>query len=281
MAEDYYKTLGVIKSASGDEIKKSYRKLALRYHPDRNKTKEGELKFKEVTKAYEILSDNQKRQTYDQYGAAAFEQDGGAGPFGGQQGPFSSSYSTGNTGQGFDPSGFSDPFDIFEQFFGGGSRQRRQSYSLTIDFMEAVKGVEKKVDIDGKNQSIKIPAGVDDGNRIRFNDFDIIVNIRADSRFQREGADIVSEMQVTFAKACLGDILQVVTVNGEVKLKMPAGTQPETVFRLREKGMPKLRGNSHGDHYVRIKVLVPKHLTKKQKDLLDALDQEVAKKTWF
>jgi DnaJ-class molecular chaperone len=161
--QDYYSQLGVTKSASADEIKKAYRKLALQYHPDRNKTKEGEEKFKEITKAYEVLGDPQKRQTYDQYGAAAFEQgaSGSGGPFGGgfggqngQYGPFTYSYST-NGNQGFDFGGFSDPFEIFEQFFGGGgspfgSRTRRPAYSLSLSFMEAVKGAEKEVMIDGK-----------------------------------------------------------------------------------------------------------------------------------
>jgi DnaJ-class molecular chaperone len=132
---DFYKVLGISKSASPDEIKKAYRKLALQYHPDRNKGKEAEEKFKEVNQAYEVLSDPQKRQTYDQFGSAAFEQGGptGQGPFGaggpfggfgGQQGPFTYTYTTGGQGpQGFDfgGGGFSDPFEIFEQFFGGAS----------------------------------------------------------------------------------------------------------------------------------------------------------------
>src|SRR3989344_2663920 len=150
--KDYYQTLGVTKSASTDEIKKAYRKLALQYHPDRNKGKDSETKFKEVTKAYEVLSDSQKKQTYDQFGHAAFEQGAGQGPFGGaggpfggfgqqQGGPFSYTYSTGGDGgAGFDFGGFSDPFEIFEQFFGGwspfGARSRRQAYSLTLDFLE-------------------------------------------------------------------------------------------------------------------------------------------------
>src|SRR5579864_8620385 len=145
--QDYYSILGIDKSASADELKRAYRKLALQYHPDRNKTKEAEEKFKEINKAYEVLGDPQKRQTYDQFGAAAFEGAGaGQGPFGGaqggpfegRQGPFSYTYSTGGDGAGFDFGGFSDPFDIFEQFFGGGggfgARQRRPVYSLTINF---------------------------------------------------------------------------------------------------------------------------------------------------
>jgi DnaJ-class molecular chaperone len=169
MAKDYYASLGVSKTATADEIKRAYRKLALEYHPDRNKTKEADGKFKEVTQAYEVLSDQQKRQTYDQFGAAAFEG-GGQGPFGGNQGgpfgqqtgrygPFTYTYSTGGDGANADYGGFSDPFDIFEQFFGGGSpfggRQRRSVYSLSIPFMDAVKGVEKEVTIEGKKAENK------------------------------------------------------------------------------------------------------------------------------
>lgn len=141
MNKDYYKLLGVEKSASAEELKKAYRKLALQYHPDRNKTKEAEEKFKEINQAYEVLGDPQKRAQYDQFGAGAFENGGGAGgPFGGfgggfrQQGPFTYTYSTGGDG-GFDFGGFSDPFDIFEQFFGGGFARQKPTYSLQVDFM--------------------------------------------------------------------------------------------------------------------------------------------------
>src|SRR6266404_6261056 len=136
---DYYDILGVAKTATQQEIKSAYRKMALQYHPDRNKTKEAEEKFKEVTQAYEVLSNEEKRKTYDQFGHAAFEQGAGQGPFGGagdpfggfggqqggggQSGPFSYSYSS--NGQGFDFGGFNDPFEIFEQFFGGATRPRR------------------------------------------------------------------------------------------------------------------------------------------------------------
>src|SRR5258708_23820877 len=214
--KDFYQTLGVSKTASIEEIKKAYRKLALQYHPDRNKTKEAEVKFKEINRAYEVLSDQQKRTTYDELGHAAFEQGAGQGPFGGAQsgqyGPFTYSYSNGGSeGPGFDFGGFSDPFEIFEQFFGGatqfgGRRQRRQIYSIVIDFIEAVKGTEKKVSINGKSQTIKIPAGVDNGSRIRFSDYDVVVEVRPSAAFRREGADIVVEKEVPFTKAILGDV---------------------------------------------------------------------------
>lgn len=287
--QDYYSLLGVSKSASADEIKKAYRKLALQYHPDRNKTKEGEEKFKEITKAYEILGDPEKRQTYDQYGAAAFEQGaGGSGPFGGgfnQQGPFSYSYST--NGQGFDFGGFSDPFEIFEQFFGGGgspfgNRSRRPAYSLTLSFMEAVKGTEKEVMIDGKKQKIKVPAGVDTGTRMRFDTYDVIFDVASDRRFQREGSDVITEEEISFPQAVIGSDLKVETVEGPVTIKIPAGTQPETLIRLRGKGIQRLRSSGKGDHYVKIKVHIPKTITRKQKEILEQFDAEnSSKKKWF
>lgn len=302
MAKDFYETLGLTKSASADEIKKAYRRLALQYHPDRNKTKEAEGKFKEVTTAYEVLSDTQKKQQYDQFGHAAFDpsasQDpfrgsGQGGPFGGQQGgqygPFTYTYSNRGSNQ-YDMGGFSDPFDIFEQFFGGSQsgpfggqqRQRRAVYQITIDFIEAVKGAEKKVAIDGKPQTIKIPAGVDDGTRIRFGNYDILIDVRPDVRFKREGTDIISDKQISFSQAVLGMEAAVETVDGTVKFRIPSGTQPDTIIRLRGKGVPHLRGSGKGDHYVRIKIGIPKNITGRQKQLLEEFEKEgSSKKSWF
>lgn len=294
---DYYEVLGVSRTASADEIKRAYRKLALEYHPDRNKNKDAAEKFKEVTRSYEALSDPQKRQAYDQFGHAAFTQGFGGqgqpgGPFGGAQGPFGGfggqsktgrygpftyTYTTASDAGGpseFDFGGFSDPFEIFEQFFGGGSpfgsaARRRPTYSLTSDFLEAVHGGTKKVMIGGKAQTIKIPAGVDDGSRIRFDNYDVVINVRPHSQFRREGYDIVSEKEISFAQATLGDVVDVETVDGEVKLRIPSGTQPGAVIRLRGKGVSHLRGSGRGDHYVRMIVTVPRHLTHRQKELLE------------
>ena len=291
-AKDYYSILGITKSAGPDEIKKAYRKLALEYHPDRNKgNKASEEKFKEVTKAYEVLSDPQKKQTYDQFGEAAFEQGnpfsgGQGGPFSGfgqQGGPFSYTYSSNNGN--FDFGGFSDPFDIFEQFFGGASpfsrTQRRQTYSLTISFMEAVKGTQKRVNLGGETQTIKIPAGVDNGSTIRFGDADVVVEVTPDKRFQRQGYDIISNQEISFPQAALGDEINVETVEGDVKIRIPAGTQPETLIRLRGKGVKMIRGSGHGDHYIRIKITIPKNLTGRQKELLKEFEEGKKKPAWF
>lgn len=293
MAErDYYQILGVTKNATDAEIKKAYRKLALEYHPDRNKSKDADAKFKEINKAYEVLGDSQKKASYDQFGHTAFEQGASAagGPFGGQggqYGPFTYTYgSTGGNG-GFDFGGFSDPFEIFEQFFGGASpfgRQgpRRQVYSLAIDFMEAVKGVTKRISIDGKTQTVKIPAGVDDGSRVRFDNYDVLIDVKPHPRFKREGYDIITEEEITFPQAALGTEINVETIEGPVKLRIPAGTQPSTVIRLSQKGVSHVRGSSRGDHYVQIKILVPKSLSSKQKELLREFDGKASKKSgWF
>jgi DnaJ-class molecular chaperone len=295
--KDYYQTLGVNKTASEAEIKKAYRKLALEHHPDRNKgDKASEEKFKEVTRAYEVLSDSSKKAQYDQFGHAAFEQAGGGDPFnggnpfaggfggqGGQHGPFTYSYSTG--GGGFDFGGFSDPFEIFEQFFGGanpfGRAQRRPVYSISIDFMEAVKGVTKRISLGGKTQNIKIPAGIDNNQRVRFGDFDVMVEVKADKRFNREGYDVVTEEEITFPQAALGTEINVETIDGNVKLKIPAGTQPNTVIRLSKKGIPYINSSNKGDHYVKVKITVPKNLSSQQKDLLREFDGAKKKSGWF
>ncbi len=290
--KDYYTILGVSKTASPDEIKKAYRKLALEFHPDRNKSKEADAKFKEITKAYEVLSSDDKRKMYDSVGHTAFEQGAGQGPFGGaggfggqggQYGPFT--YSTSGGGFDFDFGGYSDPFEIFEQFFGGaspfGQRQRRPVYSASISFMEAAKGAEKEVTIDGKRQKIKIPAGVNKGSRIRFESYDIVIDVQPDSRFAREDYDVVSEKEISFAEAALGGEITVATIDGDLKIRIPEGTQPGALIRLNRRGIQHLRGSGRGNHYVRIKIVVPKKLTKNQKDLLEALQKEEGKQSWF
>lgn len=277
---DFYEVLGVSKSASTDEIKKAYRKQALQYHPDRNKDAGAAEKFKEVTEAYEVLSDASKKQKYDQFGHAAFDPSAGFGGFGGgqtyRQGPFTYSYSS-NAGDmgGFDFGGFSDPFEIFEQFFGGGfQRQAAKSrYSLSISFMESMKGVERKIVHQGKEHVIKVPAGVDDGTRIRYNQFDVTIDVKADPVFKREGRDIFINHEISFTLAALGGQTEIPTVDGPITIKIRPGTQPHTMVRLRGKGVPSLRGGGMGDQYIRLIVKVPERLNREQKSLIEQLQR--------
>jgi len=290
--------LGVSKSASAAEIKSAYRKLALEWHPDRNKAAGASDKFKEINEAYAVLSDTQKKSTYDQFGHAAFQPGaggfgggaGGQGPFGGfrQQGPFTYYYSTdGGQPQGGSPfgdmgAGF-DPFEIFEQFFGGASPfgRRKPTYSISIDFMEGIKGIQKEVNINGAVKKIKIPGGIGDGSRIRFDDFDLIVDIRPHAKFVREGQDIITEKGIPMAQAALGGVVNIETIDGQIKLKIPEGTQPGALIRLREHGVPNLVGKGRGDHYVRVKVNIPTKLRGKQKQLLEEFEKEEKKSGWF
>lgn len=289
---DYYEILGVSKNATPQEMKQAYRKLALKWHPDRNpNNKEAESKFKEINQAYEVLSDSKKKEAYDQFGHAAFEGGGfgAGGPFGGftrtqREGPFTYTYTTYGGGQpegspfeGFDFGGFSDPFEIFEQFFGGGTpfsgrrQQRRQVYQITIDFMEAVKGVEKKVDINGKEKSIKIPAGINSGQRIRFQEFDILVEVTPHEQFKREGDDIYIDVPLSISTAVLGGEVSIPTVDGKIRLRIHPGTQPGTMMRLRGQGVKGVYENRRGDEYVRLLVSIPERLTSEEKDLFKQL----------
>jgi DnaJ-class molecular chaperone len=293
---DYYEILGVSKSASLDEVRKAYRKLALQWHPDRNKAANAHEKFKEINEAYAVLSDPKKKETYDQFGHAAFQP--GAGGFGGQpggnpfgggfrQGPFTYYSTNGDQGGGM-PFGedFIDPFEIFEQFFGGGfgrgsaRRQSRQAYELSIDFMDAVRGATREIHVprgaagDGSvKKTIKIPAGVDTGSRVRFDDFDIVLEVKPSHEYKREGNDLIIEHEITFAQAALGAVVDVVTIDGPLKIRIQPGIQPGTLIRLHGKGVPHVRGSGRGDEYVKIQLHVPTHLTRKQKELLDELDR--------
>ncbi|MCC3863289.1 molecular chaperone DnaJ [Terrisporobacter petrolearius] len=355
---DYYDVLGVGKSADATEIKKAYRKLAMKYHPDKNPgDKEAEEKFKEINEAYEVLSDETKRSNYDQFGHEGVNGQGfgGAGGFG---------------GQGF--GGFDDIFgDIFGDMFGGGfggGRSRRRGpergadikQRINISFEEAAFGKKVQVKINrseecdechgsgakpgtskktcptcngsGQVQSVQrtpfgniastrtcstcngegevidspcskchgkgsirktktievdIPAGIDEGQMIKLSgqgelgtrggprgDLYIEVSVNVHQLFTREGYDVYLEMPITFAQATLGDEIQVPTLDGKVQYQVPEGTQTGTVFRLRGKGIPKLRSNVRGDQYVKVTVEIPKKLNDKQKELVRQFAKE-------
>lgn len=288
---DYYEVLGVSKSSGADELKRAYRKLALEWHPDRNKSSEAETKFKEINEAYQVLSDPKKKEAYDQFGHAAFDPasgfSGGAGPgsaWSGKSGPFQYTYYSGGSPFGGgsespfgDLGGFSDPFEIFESFFGGASPFRRgpikPHYSLKIDFMDAVKGGEKSVIIKGKEHAIKIPAGADSGTHIRYHDFDVSFDVAPDPRFQRDGNDVYSNHEISVSDAALGTEVDVETVDGPVRLRIRPGTQPGTLVRLRGKGVPYLRGHGSGDHYVRIIIKIPERLSGEERRLFEQLNR--------
>jgi DnaJ-class molecular chaperone len=286
---DYYDILGVSKGASADELKKAYRKQALEWHPDRHKDDKeaAEKRFKEINEAYQILSDPQKKSAYDQFGHEAFAPGGGfrgAPGFGGQGsagqagqwGPFTYTYTSGGGGSPYAGFDFGDPFDIFESIFGGGSpfRQARKQiprYSIAVEFMEAIKGVEKEVEIGGKRRKIKIPAGIDEGSGINFGDFILSVNIKPHEIFERDGADIYVRISIPFSLATLGGQIEAPTVDGNVKLRIRPGTQSGTMIRLRGKGAPVLRGRGRGDEYVRMNIMVPDKLDRDQKNLIEEL----------
>ncbi len=360
MARDFYGELGVSKSASPEEIKEAYKKLAKQFHPDVNKDKDAEEKFKKIGEAYRVLSDPQKRQQYDQFGENA-ERFGGQGGFSGFEG-FS--------GQDFD---FSDLFDnmgfggSFSDFFSGGGRQTQRSrrgqdilVNLTISFEEAAFGVTKEIFVnktekcskcsgegttekDGKQTcttchgsgiqktmqrtilgtiatqttcgkckgvgkiitkpcttchgsgkesvrkkiSVKIPAGVENGIRLRVNgegnagdngaqSGDLFVGLFVEEHefFKRDGSDVYLELPITFSQAALGTKAEVPTVHGKVELKIPAATQSGTVFRLKEQGVKSLNSSRIGDQFVKVIVKTPDKLSKKQKDLLEELAKE-------
>lgn len=344
--KDYYEVLGVDKNASEEDIKRAFKKAALKYHPDRNPdNKEAEEKFKEINEAYQVLSDSEKRQRYDQFGTADFNGQG----FGGFD--------------GFDFGGFGGFGDIFSDIFGGGFSSRNKNaprkgadleYDLSLTFEEAVFGCQKDISVTrrekcetcsgtgakpgtsaktcskcggtgqirvqrntplgtiatqstcdmcggkgktidepcpscrgiGKERktrkvSINIPAGVDTGNVMPLRGQgeagenggppgDLYINIRVapHKTFKRQGFDIHMETHISFAKATLGTEIKVPTVDGDVTYKIPAGTQPGTVFRLKGKGVPRVNSAGRGDHYVKVIVDVPKSLNEKQREAL-------------
>ncbi len=288
MKRDFYEVLGIKKGSSKEEIKSAYRKLALQFHPDRNKEAGAEEKFKEINEAYEVLSNEQKKSAYDQYGHAAFDPNAGGG-FGGhtytrQNGPFSYTWSSGGEQQNpfgdssnFDFGGFSNPFDIFEQFFGnpyGSSREAKiPTYKIEISFLEAANGVEKEVNVNGHRKKVHIPAGVDDGQRIRFSEFILYIDVLPDKIFKREENDVYVSVNLKISQAILGDEINVPTLDNEpLRIKIKPGTQPNTLVRLRGKGISNVNNpRIKGDLYIRLLVEIPTRLSGHQKDVIKDL----------
>lgn len=350
---DYYEVLGVDRSASGEDIKRAFRRLAMQYHPDRNREDGAEERFKEVNEAFEVLSHPDKRAAYDRFGHAGAGFDQGFG-------------------QGFgDFRGFDDVFgglgDIFDTFFGGATTATRRGrerggdlrYHLSLSFEEAVFGTEKELEVQrvekcshcrgrgsepgtepercpecggsgqvrrvqrsvfgrfvniatcprcegagsiintpctqcrgsGKEKRkrrilVAIPAGVDDGSQIRISsegnagnrgggpgNVYVTLSVEEHPVFQRRGDDILYELPLKFTQAALGDEVKVPTLDGTADVKIPAGTQAGRIIRLRDKGVPHLRGNGRGSQLVMVHVVTPEHLTKEQRRLLQELDK--------
>ena len=290
---DYYEILGVGKSASDDEIKKAYRKLAVKYHPDKNPGDKGaEEKFKETSEAYEILSDKQKRSRYDQFGHAGV---GGAGsPFGNDGGANNYNFNGRSFNFDFGGGGFDDILgSLFG--FGGGRRQMRGQdlqTSITIDFEEAIFGTTKMVPAQGENIKLKVPAGIFDGQAIRIagkggeapsggqrGDLYVEIRVRAHKHLTREGDLILSEVVVSMVDAVLGTEVDVETVDGVVTMKIPAGTQSGSNFRLSGHGAPRLGNRERGPHIVNVSVEIPRSLNKRQKELMEEF-RKTRKRFW-
>lgn len=300
MAEkDYYQLLGVKKNATDDEIKKAYRSLAKKYHPDKNKgNKEAENKFKEISEAYAVLSDAEKRAQYDRLGAEAFAFGGGGGgqnPFAGFD--FSQFMNAAGAGArrggrsaraGGGPGGFTD---IFSDLFGGAGggfeappmRGNDINAELTIDFRDAVLGTTMDLTVNGSHIKVKIPEGVADGQTIRLRgkgspgnsgapagDLNVLVHVRSHPFYERRGDDIYIDLPITLGEAVRGAQIDVPTIRGAVKARIPAGTQGGQTFRLSGKGVKRKNG-SYGDEYYRVEIVVPRDVPA---DLVEKIESQ-------
>jgi curved DNA-binding protein len=293
--KDYYQILGVSRSASADEVRAAYRKLALKYHPDRNPgDKQAEEKFKEMNEAYQVLSDPQKRSRYDQLGSAySSYQSGGGRPEGFDWGQWAAKGGSGSSQQvNFDDlfgganGGFSDFFSAIFGGMGGMSglqgsdvRTRRApqyEQPVSISLQEAYEGATRLLESGDRRIQVKIPAGAKTGTKVRVahgapdgSDLYLKIAIQDDARFERDGADLYAPVIVDIFTAILGGEVEVSTMSGKVKLTIPAGTQPEQKIRIAGRGMPQLKNPQvKGDLLVQVKVRVPKNLTPEQKTLL-------------
>lgn len=308
--KDFYQTLGVTKSSSPEEIKKAYRKLAMQYHPDKNQgNKKAEEKFKEISEAYEVLSDAEKKKNYDMFGHAGIN----GNPFGGgaSQGgnPFGRSGAQGGNpfGGGFGQADINDLFgDIFGEAFGGGARSRSSSshksssrkgadlrYTLTITFEEAAAGTEKVISFvrqvgsreDAAKLSVTVPAGVKEGQRLKLSeegdkpssgpagDLYVIISLQEHLLFKREEADVILDLPVKYTEAILGTEIEIPTLTGKAQIKIPSGIYSGQVLRLKGKGFPRIGGIGSGDMLVRLLVDTPQKTNSRQKELLEELNK--------
>jgi len=297
MAKDYYAALGIEKTAGEDQIKKAYRKLAMQYHPDKNPDdKKAEERFKEITEAYAVLSDTEKKQQYDQFGDAAFHQ------------RFSQEdiFRNADLGDIFNEFGFGGRGgnDIFSQIFGGmGGHQghngqqrprprkgRDYLMRLTIPFRQAVLGGERRVDVDRDGQKeqleVRIPAGVESGQKLRISgkggaghaggptgDLMLEIIVTRHPHFSREGNDLYTTVKIPFTGACLGTSVDVKTLEDTKRIKVKPGTQNGSKVRLKGFGVPGRSGQQDGNLYAVIEVEIPKDLSDEQKDLLEKLKE--------
>ena len=329
MSKDYYSVLGIDRTSNEEQIKKAYKKLALKYHPDRNKNdKKAEEKFKEINEAYQVLGDQEKKSQYDTFGTV--NPNAGSGGFSG----------------GF-PGGFPDLDDLINDFFGGGRSNSRRTkrensqykgrdlrFDVSISFDEAVKGIKKNIslrrartykvckacngtgelnysqgmfsvsrtcgscggagafadDTENKKLEVKIPAGVDNGTRLRMSgegdaginngpSGDLYIDIAVDGHpfFKREDENILCEVPISISNAVLGGSIEIPTLEGTSDLKIPAGVQPGQLMRLKGKGIKILNRESYGDLYVKLNIVIPKTVNSKQKKLLEEYQVEVEK----
>jgi len=290
--KDYYQILGVSRNANAEEIRKAYRKLAMQYHPDRNPDdKQAEERFKELNEAYQVLSDSQKRAHYDRVGSAYSNWQRRGAPSDGFDWSQWASGAPGGTRVEYGD--LNDLFggegglfsEFFRTIFGGGmgasgatSRNAPAfQQGVEISLENAFSGTTLQIQTEGKRKQVKIPPGVRTGSKVRVagagpsgSDLFLVVQVKENEHFERKGNDLHTTAKVSVFTAILGGEAEVETMAGKVKLTIPAGTQPEQVFRLAGRGMPHLKSPStKGDLFVRLKVEIPRYLSSKQRELLE------------